>query len=290
MESNGHIIDINEFKQDNHKENNLQDDNIPLKHMNAIHENTPSSVSTTGTDGTYTESSNGPDDHVNTINNCYEFSISTLDRKLKEIKKAKKNKYKKNRRHSLTMTEDIPIKRGLDNFNQNNGVKIMMSPSKLINEHLGEIQLRTVGHTRAAKMYEKRDKIIGYPVTILSSFLTSAIMMSITNNSDNSDSKGNPIIKYISLTLSVMSFLFSVSRDYLNYSRKFQSHDLSSKLYTTLIRSTEVRLIKTHLDEAERRDIFKDIVDQMSIIEQYETPIPSRIDNKVRMECELLEL
>jgi hypothetical protein len=285
METSSHIIDINEFKQSIHKENNLRDDNIALKPMNAIHENTPSSISTTGTDGTYTESSSGTDDHVNTIDNCYEFSISTLDRKLKEIKNAKKNKYKKNRRHSLAMHEDIPIKRGSDNSNLNNGVKIMMSPSKLINEHLGEIQLRIVGHTRSAKMYEKKDKIIGYPVTILSSFLTSAIMMSITN-----DNEGKTIIKYISLTLSVMSFLFSVSRDYLNYSRKFQSHDLSSKLYTTLLRSTEIRLIKTHLEEDERRDIFKDIVDQMSIIEQYETPIPSRIDNKVRMERELLEL
>jgi hypothetical protein len=287
MESNEHIIDINEFKQSIQKENNLRDDNIVLKHMNAIHENTPSSVSTTGTDGTYPEYSNGLDDHVNTINNCYEFSISTLDRKLKEIKNAKKNKYNKNRRHSFTMHEDMPIKRISDNSNQNNGVKIMMSPSKLINEHLNEIQLRIVGHTRSAKMYEKKDKIIGYPVTILSSFLTSSIMMSITNDNDSSKSKS--IIKYISLTLAILSFLFSVSRDYLNYSRKFQSHDLSSKLYTTLLRSTEVRLIKNNLDEAERRDIFKDIVDQMSIIEQYETPIPSRIDNKVRIERELLE-
>jgi hypothetical protein len=287
MESNEHIIDINEFKQSIQKENNLRDDNIVLKHMNAIHENTPSSVSTTGTDGTYPEYSNGLDDHVNTINNCYEFSISTLDRKLKEIKNAKKNKYNKNRRHSFTMHEDMPIKRISDNSNQNNGVKIMMSPSKLINEHLNEIQLRIVGHTRSAKMYEKKDKIIGYPVTILSSFLTSSIMMSITN--DNDSSKSKTIIKYISLTLAILSFLFSVSRDYLNYSRKFQSHDLSSKLYTTLLRSTEVRLIKNNLDEAERRDIFKDIVDQMSIIEQYETPIPSRIDNKVRIERELLE-
>ena len=186
------------------------------------------------------------------------------------------------------MSEDIPIKRGSHDSNRNTGVKIMMSPSKLINEHLSEIQLRIVGHTRAAKMYEKRDKIIGYPVTILSSFLTSAIMMSIAN--DNNGFEVKTAIKYISLTLSIMSFLFSVSRDYLNYSRKFQSHDLSSKLYTTLLRSTEVRLIKTHLDECERRDIFKDIVDQMSIIEQYETPIPSKIDKNVRIERDLMEL
>jgi hypothetical protein len=95
-------------------------------------------------------------------------------------------------------------------------------------------------------------------------------MMSITTDAEGSTCK--TFIKYISLTLSVMSFLFSVSRDYLNYSRKFQSHNLISKLYTTLLRSTSVRLIKTRLEEAEKRDIFKDI------------------DNKVRMERDLLEL
>ena len=33
-------------------------------------------------------------------------------------------------------------------------------------------------------MYEKRDKIIGYLVTILSSFLASAIMMGITTDNE----------------------------------------------------------------------------------------------------------
>ena len=151
---------------------------------------------------------------------------------------------------------------------------------------MSEIQLRIIGHTRAAISYEKKEKVIGYPVTILSSFLTSAIMMSITGDSSND----RDVIKYISLTLSITSFLFSVSRDYLNFARKFQSHDLSSKLYTTLIRSVEVRLINNHLDNDEKRDIFKDIVDQMSIIEQYETPVPAGIDSKVRRDhAEMME-
>jgi hypothetical protein len=156
----------------------------------------------------------------------------------------------------------------------------MMNSEKLINEHLSEIQLRIIGHNRSSELYEKLDKIIGYPVTILSSFLSSTIMMSIT-----SDSAYNVnIIKYVSLILSVSSFMCSISRDYLNYSRKFQSHDLSAKLYTTLLRSMEVRLISSHLSADEKRDIFKDIVDQMSIIEQYETAIPDYINNKLANE------
>jgi hypothetical protein len=218
---------------------------------------------------------------LNDQTEVYEFSVSTLDRKLKEIKR---NKNISNKPRCLSLSNNVqktPVNLYKDQTSDKlNNITIMMNPSKLINDHLNEIQLRIIGHTRSAIMYETREKIIGYPVTILSSFITSAIMMSIT--SDNLNSKD--IIKYISLTLSIMSFIFSVSRDYLNFSRKFQSHDLSSKLYTTLLRSTEVRLINNHLSKDDKRGMFKDIVDQMSIIEQYETPIPGSIEKEIRKE------
>jgi hypothetical protein len=227
------------------------------------------------------------DDHesVRVSCNLHEFSISTLDRKLKELKKNKGNKRikKGNNDDKSNYKYEVPKNKPINSSQQFtstrvNNVTIIMDPSKLINEHMTEIQLRIIGHTRAAISYEKKEKIIGYPVTILSSFLTSAIMMSIS--SDELTNKN--ILKYISLILSITSFLLSVSRDYFNFARKFQSHDLSSKLYTTVLRSIEVRLINNHLDKEERRDIFKDIVDQMSIIEQYETPVPDCIDSKVR--------
>lgn len=233
--------------------------------------------------------------------NFHEFSISTLDRKLNELKKIKndaKRKRQKNSGDFLSVSNDDketytysspknkPICLSKQFTTRMSNVTIMMNPSKLINEHMSEIQLRIIGHTRAAISYEKKEKIIGYPVTILSSFLTSAIMMSISGDESND----KDVIKYISLILSITSFLFSVSRDYLNFSKKFQSHDLSSKLYTTLLRSVEVRLINNNLGKDEKRDIFKDIVDQMSIIEQYETPVPVKIDSNVRREhAEMME-
>lgn len=258
-------------------------------------------TSTDGTDGTDDSVGSGSSESPRNAYNIHEFSISTLDRKLKQlkqIKKGNKGKVRKTRRHSLSVSDtdkenytyDIPKPQMTSSqqvtTNRMNNVTIMMNPSKLINEHMSEIQLRIIGHTRAAISYEKKEKVIGYPVTILSSFLTSAIMMSISGDSSND----RDVIKYISLTLSITSFLFSVSRDYLNFARKFQSHDLSSKLYTTLLRSVEVRLINNHLDKDEKRDIFKDIVDQMSIIEQYETPVPAGIDSKVRRDhAEMME-
>ena len=262
--------------------------------------NTDANINTE-TDGTDDSVGSGGSESPLNACNIHEFSISTLDRKLKQLKQIKegnKGKVHKTRHHSLSVSDTDK-----ENYtyaapkpqmtssqqvttNRMNNVTIMMNPSKLINEHMSEIQLRIIGHTRAAISYEKKEKVIGYPVTILSSFLASTIMMSISG--DSSNDRG--VIKYISLSLSITSFLFSVSRDYLNFARKFQSHDLSSKLYTTLLRSVEVRLINNHLDKDEKRDIFKDIVDQMSIIEQYEIPVPVGIDSKVRRDhAEMME-
>jgi hypothetical protein len=212
-----------------------------------------------------------------------EFSVTTLDRKLKQIRKDKRLKHK-SLLSIVQKKEDSSEKEFNTNSSRLDTIMIQMNPSKLINEHLSEIQIRIIGHNRASALYNKLDKIIGYPVTILSSFLSSTIMMSITSDNEYNMT----IIKYISLILALTSFIFSISRDYLNYSRKFQSHELSSKLYTTLLRSIEVRLIKEHLSNDEKRDIFKDIVDQMSIIEQYENPVPDSINSKLMNEHHLM--
>src|SRR5579862_2693347 len=44
---------------------------------------------------------------------------------------------------------------------------------QLIDSHLTEIQIRIEGHNRAAEKFKKRDKFIGYPVTLLSAFVSS---------------------------------------------------------------------------------------------------------------------
>lgn len=157
---------------------------------------------------------------------------------------------------------------------------IRRSSAQLIDEHLKEIQIRINGHTRAALRYEKRDRIIGYPVTLLSSFIASTLMMNLSQD-DNHNQRAVDIVGF---SLSVISFVLSLSREYLKYITKFQAHDISSKLYTNLLRSIEVRLIKNNITQDDKRDMFKDIVDQMSIIEQYELPIPSDISKEVRSE------
>jgi hypothetical protein len=155
---------------------------------------------------------------------------------------------------------------------------IHRSSSQLIDEHLQEIQVRINGHSQAALRYEKRDRIIGYPVTLLSSFVASTLMMNLSVGNN----RNQTTVDIVGFSFSVISFVLSLSRDYLKYTTKFQAHDISSKLYTNLLRSIEVRLIGTHITIDDKCDMFKDIVDQMSIIEQYELPIPSNINKSIR--------
>ena len=155
-----------------------------------------------------------------------------------------------------------------------------MNPSALIRANLNEIQLRIIGHTRAAEQYLRRNKILGFPIMIMIPFTSSTIMMSIAM--DDEDSYNKEIVKYVGLFLSILSFILSASQNYLNYIEKYQSHELSSKLYTTLLRSMELRLIEKKLSLDVKRTIFKEIVDQMSIIEQYEDPVPIKVDKWVR--------
>lgn len=153
--------------------------------------------------------------------------------------------------------------------------------TKLIEEHLQEIQNRISMHSLTAFRYMRYDRLIGYPVSILSSFIASSFMVGLF------DPDNPKFVQIIGLTLSVASFFFSVTRDYMNFSKRFSDHDISQKLYTNLLRSIEIRLIHNHIQPDERRDIFRDISEQMSIIEQYEQPIPADIERKIR-QCPII--
>lgn len=301
------INNVNDLNNDNDNENRIIITDINNLHKyNKDIDNHTSIKSLSSTD--YSNDMNNFDDDNDMKNMCKtvnEFSISSLNRKLKEIKMFNKNKkqHKQSlffqRRRSSDNQNNYGNEKTKQLFNprrssellnindeKNNGVPIMIDPSKLISEHLTEMQMRIIGHTRSAILYERKEKVLGFPVTVISSFTTSSIMLDMTNDDTYT---GIYYIKFISLALSIISFVLSISRDYLNYAKRYQSHDLSSKLYTTLLRSIEVRLIKNQLSKEERQDIFKDIVDQMSIIEQYETPIPYHIEKTVRKEIKKMD-
>lgn len=158
-----------------------------------------------------------------------------------------------------------------------NGLDLLdMDISEQIKDHLRTLTMRIKGHTVAAEMYEKRDKIIGYPITVLSAFTTWAITSGISSNS-------NETYKLASLSLSAISFILSVTRDYLAMGKKSQSHDLSAKLYANLLKNVNVRLYVNNggINDNDKKDIFRDILEQMSVIESYELPIPMKVEYKL---------
>lgn len=189
-----------------------------------------------------------------------DFSMHTLNRKLYDIQKKK---------HTNTH-----VKKDAEILNIN--------ISKLIFNNLNEIHIRVIGHTRSSTLFIFYDKLISYPVLILSSSIISTILLSLSNYNFAF------IIRYISLALAILAFLFNITRDFLKYSYKAQSHSTSAKLYTHLLRTIEMRLIKSNADE--HKNIFQDLIEQISIIETYEIDIPYSIDNNVRNNYVLLNI
>ena len=143
-----------------------------------------------------------------------------------------------------------------------------------------EIQIRVAGHTKASMNYTMKEKRLGFPVTILSSLLSSTILLSMSTQYENDTTK------LVSLILSFISFILSITRNYCNYAVKSHSHDMSAKLYTTLLRQSELKLMDDVMGLKEKKEIFKDLSMQISIIEQYETPIPNWIEIEIRSEIE----
>jgi len=152
---------------------------------------------------------------------------------------------------------------------------ITLSPSRLIEQHLSEVRRRIELHSRSADYYEYWNRILGYPTTLISGFLSSTMMYALTL--DN-----NKKIDIINLVLSCVLFFLSVTKKYIKYEEKNKTHDVSAKLYTTLSRSVELRLIKTDdvISREERKDMYKDLVEQMTIIEQFDLTVPDRIIKK----------
>jgi hypothetical protein len=162
-----------------------------------------------------------------------------------------------------------------DTSDSTSSIPIQLSSADLIEDHLQRIRKQIESHTIASAHYEKWNRRIGYPIAIISGFLASTLMVGF--NSDET----SPLLRALNLALSLSLFFLSATQNYLKYDKLSQSHDTSSKLYTTLLRGIEIRLVAEEIESSEKRDIFKDILEQMSIIEQFERTIPDWIKKKV---------
>ena len=238
------------------------------------------------------DNDNNTDDNINTddsnsnlneniFGNTYDFSISSLNRELKKINRLPSPHFIN---RFLKKTNNKTYKKDSSNSLNNKLDDITLQSDTLIKNKLKEIRLRIIGHDRAANMYERYIKYLAFPIMMFSVAITATTTASTAENSIMNQS----VLHYLSFSFSIISLFLNSISNLLNLPSKYQSHDLSHKLYTNLHRSVEMELIED-LDNINKRNIFKDIISQMSIIEQYETTIPYRIYNKIEKENEILE-
>ena len=153
---------------------------------------------------------------------------------------------------------------------------IIKNVTELLRNNIKTVNDRIGCHNIENERYERYDKIMGYPITLLSIFISSSIMFNINANDKS------VAVEIMGLIISFILSFLSVSREFLNYARKGAEHKVSCKLYTTLLRNIETRLMKNELTNVEKKEIFRDLVAQISLIEQYELPIKSKTMERVR--------
>jgi hypothetical protein len=224
------------------------------------------------------DSNSGSDSNSNS-NNC-DKDRDEDNKDINDIKRRSSDEFSSDSSVSYNISHNNGNSNNNNNTNNNTNYNIDMDPTKLINEHLDELQYRILGHRTSSIIYKNREKIITFPITILTTFIASSIMIDLSDSKSTSTFK--TYIKYTGLMISFLLGLLNELRKYFDYQTAHKEHDLSGKLYTTLLRSIEIRLIKNKLNKTDKQDIFQDIINQMSIIEQYEPDIPTKIDTKIR--------
>ena len=90
---------------------------------------------------------------------------------------------------------------------------IAISPSRLIEQHLSEIRKRISLHDQSSQYYEKWNKVLGYPIKLISGFLSSTMMYTIA-------SQNHTYINFINLSMSGFLLILSTSKEHLQYDKK----------------------------------------------------------------------
>ena len=155
----------------------------------------------------------------------------------------------------------------------------------MIYEHMKEIALRSASHHILFTKTRTLRRLVGFPQTLISGFLSSALSIGLITDNH----KHQHITDKLSLSMSLISFILCVTEQYFRLSEKESSHDMSSKLYTSLLRNIQLQLVNRRQGVTEH-DIYTDIVQQMNVIEQYELPIPKAIMDVVKKEACYLDL
>lgn len=144
-----------------------------------------------------------------------------------------------------------------------------------LKEKINTSKNKTDGHDIMFRRYRRYDKWLGFPVMFFTAITATSLIGLYTQDNPNKN------VMLTSIILSSLAFVISTTQKFLNYTDKYHKHDTSSKLYNRLNREIKYVLRKNHIDADKLRDLLGDVDRELSLIEEYEEPIPYKLMKKI---------
>lgn len=155
---------------------------------------------------------------------------------------------------------------------QSNSIRdVRINIKTLIKETIEDVKIKSRAHNVMFRVLKKRDQILSFPVVLFTAITSTSLILLWTEDEPN---KGVILFSFI---LTSLSLIISSIQRFLRYNFKAHSHDTSSKLYSQVHSEINIVLIKNHLDNNVLRDLYGDVLKQISIIEEYEEPISEKL-------------
>lgn len=143
----------------------------------------------------------------------------------------------------------------------------------VILDNLKLILIRMESHNLSFLHFRWVRRCFEFPQALISAFMSSSLSVEMFSQ-DSMNLATN-----ITFGLAILNLILNVTLIFFGYHNKEKQHDLSNKLYTTLFRSVQLKLLQ-NLTPQEKSSLLQDMLSQLSILEQYEEVVPLRFQTR----------
>ena len=140
------------------------------------------------------------------------------------------------------------------------------NPDELLEQWLRGIKIEHVGHTRAASVYARRNRLLGAAATLMSTVVGSTLFASLSSSDKTT-------IVTVAAIISVFTIVLTALSTFLNYSELVSSHRAAATAYAALRRRVEQLHVFGEPDKL--RDEMASIADTWTKTEQDNVDLPS---------------
>jgi uncharacterized protein YhhL (DUF1145 family) len=148
-------------------------------------------------------------------------------------------------------------------------------------DNLKLVAVRIQSHQLSYMHYRSLRRLLGFPRTLISGFLSSALSVNLFTP------QPSEATSYVMFALAVSEFVLNLVLQYFMFTSKEKHHDMSVKLYTTLFRTVQMKLLKNNFSPGEKKELLQDMLGQLAILEQYEDVVPERFQNQAENDPDL---